>query len=1075
MLFQMAPKKEIPAGSVKVPRNLLIFSQLVLCVITINVTLLPCDSDVNSTTVDCSNIPLIYVPRITSTNVISINISYTGIQRVRSQDFLDIPNLQTLNMMGNCPLPYQRISKHDSCDVKISENALASLDNLQYLNVSGNSLTSIPHLPRSLIVLDLKSNQIFNISEPLKTPHLQELLLANNCFYANPCNHSARISEEVFKQLTQLKTLDLAQNNLTAVPKGLPASLEFLDLRLNTITEILKGAFANLTSLRHLNLAWNCQRCDHTSRPCFPCPQNKPLQLNPLSFDVKNSSITYLSLRGNSLTTIPEGLFRPLNNLKELDLSDNFLSYPIRNGTFFTDLTHLTSINFFYNNEPLHTFSNMTLSPYITSMSNLQELKLSGNFFRSFLSDSLCLLSEFKLLKRLELRMNFIDYFNFTALRQMPSLVYIDLSQNMLNLSQCWVYPSCESLSEQGCQSQNLYKYEYNEPALTLLSQDISSGRDMMESNQLRMPEMLEKKEFRFKFLEDFITEFCSNRLTLDLSQNDIVYLNDSLFIGMENVSCLDLSLNYMNLPLKGKQFTRLKKMIVLNLSHNRLDLYYKDAFMDIKNTLRVLDLSNNQFYFKMEGMGHHLEFLSNLKMLEVLSLANNAIGMRIDKELNSDSLKYLYFNGNKLFIMWESDNNRYTRFFQNLTSLLLLDISKNKLKNIPFDVLCSLPRSIQYLNISQNKLHLFPWRNISALSNLTHLDLSQNSMYFLPYIGVEFPDQFNFLDLSHNKLKAIPQDFFSKAKSLQYLFLSYNQIKELSRQFFPTPFKNGSALKYLTLHGNPFRCDCETSWFAEYLVTTPVQIPYLTTSVRCQYPESKLGKNIWSIDQRSCQDIYGSVPFLVCSFFTVVLTLLPLLKHLYGWDLWYCLHVFWAGIKGYSKLPDNDSKHRYDAFVVFNTINLAMRDWVYKELLVHLECEGPRRFCLCLEERDWIPGLSCIENLHNAVHNSVKTVFVLSSSVTNHETVNGVTRQAFFMVQQRLLDEKVDVAVLVLLDEMFPKLKYLQLRKRLCRKSVLSWPKNPHAQPIFWNQLRMALKSDNLRFYDNNMSESFN
>uniref|UniRef100_A0A0E9VSU1 Uncharacterized protein n=1 Tax=Anguilla anguilla TaxID=7936 RepID=A0A0E9VSU1_ANGAN len=25
------------------------------------------------------------------------------------------------------------------------------------------------------------------------------------------------------------------------------------------------------------------------------------------------------------------------------------------------------------------------------------------------------------------------------------------------------------------------------------------------------------------------------------------------------------------------------------------------------------------------------------------------------------------------------------------------------------------------------------------------------------------------------------------------------------------------------------------------------------------------------------------------------------------------------------------------------------------------------RRFSLCLEERDWVPGVACIENLHNA------------------------------------------------------------------------------------------------------------
>uniref|UniRef100_A0A672NQT5 TIR domain-containing protein n=1 Tax=Sinocyclocheilus grahami TaxID=75366 RepID=A0A672NQT5_SINGR len=89
------------------------------------------------------------------------------------------------------------------------------------------------------------------------------------------------------------------------------------------------------------------------------------------------------------------------------------------------------------------------------------------------------------------------------------------------------------------------------------------------------------------------------------------------------------------------------------------------------------------------------------------------------------------------------------------------------------------------------------------------------------------------------------------------------------------------------------------------------------------------------------------------------------------------------------------------------------------------------------------------------------KTVFALTSpSGCSHES--GVIRQAFLLVQQCLLDEKVDVAVLVLLDLLFPKFKYLQMRKQLCKKPVLSWPKNPRVQPLFWNNLRVALVSDN-------------
>uniref|UniRef100_A0A8C5FB61 Toll-like receptor 9 n=1 Tax=Gadus morhua TaxID=8049 RepID=A0A8C5FB61_GADMO len=98
----------------------------------------------------------------------------------------------------------------------------------------------------------------------------------------------------------------------------------------------------------------------------------------------------------------------------------------------------------------------------------------------------------------------------------------------------------------------------------------------------------------------------------------------------------------------------------------------------------------------------------------------------------------------------------------------------------------------------------------------------------------------------------------------------------------------------------------------------------------------------------------------------------------------------------------------------------------------------------------------------------------VLNLANNGMATVNGLIQQTFFMVQQRLLDEKVDVAVLILLDKMFPKLKYVQLRTRLCKKSVMSWPRNPKAQPLFWNQMRIALSSDNLKLYDKNISESF-
>lgn len=939
----------------------------------------------------------------------SINLSQTKIQEVKDHAFAGVPNLNTLEIRDNCLPGNLRTPGQDHCKMEIDQEAFRHLQHLTHLILSGNSLTSIPLLPERLQVLDLQNNCIVNIIVPLNTPNLEALLLSRNCFYANPCNQSLYINETVFRNLPKLKNLTLGYDNLTAVPKELPTSLEVLDLRENTITEIPNNTFANLTNLTYLNVEWNCQRCDHAARPCFPCPQNHSLKLHPNSLFSENSSIVFLSLRGNSLKTFPQGLFAPLKKLKGLDISDNFLGYEMQNGTFFRELKGLTWISLIYNYEPLKTFPELNLSPFIGNITRLQSLLLSGNFFRTLSEESFDVLSHLKKLKLLELRMNFISTCNLTSLKKVPSLTTLVLSQNMLNFIPCCSSLSFGMVGRESCQNQNSYTNRHQDMPPVIVDREPVSRENVWESSKSNELEFKEKSLCQIPSLGNFKHKYCSDRLTFNLSQNNIVSLNKNVFLGMENVVCLDLSYNYMSQTLRGGLFDSMKQLVFLNMSYNRLDLYNRDIFSELNATLKVLDVSNNDFHFKMKGMGHRFEFLPNLSNLEVLSMANNGIGMRIDQQLSSQSLKYLYFYGNNLDIMWGSTNNKYTHFFQNLTNLTYLDISDNNLKSISPEVLCNFPVSITSLCISHNPLKYFPWQNISALSNLCHLDLSHNFLHELVPEAIQFGATFSFLDLSHNYISYIPENFFSEAKSLQNLFLNHNQIKVVNHQHLPAPFLNGSSLQILTLHENPFKCDCNTSWFADYLRTTPVKIPHLLTLVQCEFPESQQGQILLSMDQRSCQEIYGSLAFLFSSFLAVMLTVLPLLKHLYGWDVWYCLQVFWAGLKGYSQLPGSDSGHRYDAFVVFDTGNPAVRDWVYNELTVNLENLGNRRFSLCLEERDWIPGLSCIDNLHNAVHSSVKTVFVLSRGTNGSELVNGIIRQAFFMVQQQLLDEKVN------------------------------------------------------------------
>ncbi|KAI7789923.1 toll-like receptor 9 [Triplophysa rosa] len=1030
----------------------------------------PCENHITNNgliNVNCQHRHLAKIPQFKSLLVISLNMNGNHIHQVKSDAFSGIPNLKHLTLMWNCVPDVSKEKIRPSCYLKIDPDAFVGLEKLSSLHLAGNSLKTIPPLPKQLAVLGLEFNNIFHIDQPLGTPHLKEMLLNKNCFYANPCYRSYFIHPRVFQDLPELLNLTLSYNNVTLVPPHLPRSLESLDLGENKITTISKESFVNLTRLRHLNLGWNCQRCDHASEPCFPCPNNQSLDLHQGAFSDQRDSLISLSLRGNSIRTLPLYLFARLHKLQELDLSDNLLAYTIQNGTFYEELQSVASLNLLYNYEPLNTFSELILSPSIEKMTALRELFLSGFFFKVLSNHSLAPLSKLPRLESLELRMNFICSVNMSALSQLRSLRWVGLSQNMLAFNPCISF----------CTSKAIPKYLSHRGHRHIEGLGVPNAEVWLNSVQ----ESKRDDCPLYYSLWLFKKQICWKNLMFDLSQNSIPWLNESIFTGMEKAVCIDLSYNYISQTLNGQQFSRLSKLAYLNMAHNRIDLYSDKAFQEISDTLQVLDLSNNEFHFVMKGMGHRFTFISHLSSLQMLSLANNHIGLRISTTLTSASLKYLVFSGNRLDIMWDSRRDEYMRFFQGLTKLTHLDISENHLKSFSPKAFVNLPPTLRVLRVDSNMLSYFPWGNISVLKDLCYLNLSGNMLSFLPNNHLEL--KLISLDLSHNRLTVIPKTFFSHAKNLKNLMLNHNQLKFLDVHALPWSFRKGSTICAsgqhqnasckLVLHANPFACSCVTSEFAKFLRETVLNVPQLTTHIHCAYPQSLAGVNVLSIDLRSCQDIFGSVAFLCTSLLTLAATIIPLLKHLYGWDLWYCVQILWTGHKGHTPANGHTSDSHYDAFVVFDTSNKAVREWIYKEMIERLENRGRWNFRLCLEERDWLPGVSCIENLHKAVYNSRKTVFVLTSP-GGYSEASGVVKQAFLLVQQRLLDEKLDVAVLVLLDLLFPKFKYLQMRKRLCRKSVLSWPRNPRAQPLFWNNLSAALLSDNMSEYNKNVTESF-
>ncbi|XP_039527404.1 toll-like receptor 7 [Pimephales promelas] len=1015
---------------------------------------LKCDvSQANNGTevsVNCTERDLTEVPLGIPTNTTNLTLTINHIPHIRNDSFHELHNITEIDLRCNC-VPIKVGPKDRVCtqSVTIDNGTFWKLKNLRSLYLDGNQLSSIPKgLPPNIVLLSLEVNSIFSILKENLTEltNIQRLYLGQNCYFRNPCNRSYNIERDAFVQLDKMTLLSLKSNNLSYIPHQLPSSLKELYLYNNNIQTITDEDFQNLTELEILDLSGNCPRCYNAPFPCTPCPNNAPLQIHPDSFKTLNNLKT-LRLHSNSLTNIPSKWFHNLTRLVLLDLSSNFLAKEITCASFPSFLPFLEELDLSFNFELQVYPASLNLSRSFDRLKSLRVLRIRGYVFQELKLEDLKPLTELNDLEFIDLGTNFIKIANLSLLKKLKSFRIINLSDNKISMPSEGEYAASHS---------NRREKQDGSPMFQGAQYHNGQVKDIHYFLYDEYARSCKYKDKELWITSPFNNECSSFGKTLDISRNNIFFLH-SRFLDLDELRCLNLSGNAMSQSLNGSEFVKLKNLQYLDFSDNRLDLMFSTAFQEL-SSLVVLDISRNSHFFVAEGLTHMLNFTKSLVKLRKLIMNDNQISTSTNTEMESFSLEHLEFKGNRLDMLWRDGDTRYVNYFKKLMALKTLDVSQNNLNFIPQGVFEGLPETLTELYITKNKLKSFKWEGLKNLKNLQLLDLSGNQLTDLPTCLSNYTKSIQTLVLHDNRIAKLPRDFLKDAFSLKVLDLSYNRIQFIQESSFPENVID--HLQTLYLNNNRFVCSCNATWFVRWINRTSVNIPRLATDVTCSSPSAQKGQSVIFLNVQACQ--HNSLSIILCIFLTsVILSILTLTisSHLFFWDVWYIYHFCLAKLKGYRRLSSNSTV--YDAFVVYDTTDPAVHEWVTQELRIHLEEKGDPRMQLCLEERDWVPGCPLIENLSQSIQLSKRTVFIL----TGHYIKSGSFRTAFYMAHQRLMDERNDVIVLIFLERMPCHSKYLKLRKRLYKKSVLEWPRNPQAQRYFWFSLRSLMSTERQQY----------
>ncbi|XP_053624397.1 insulin-like growth factor-binding protein complex acid labile subunit isoform X1 [Plodia interpunctella] len=319
------------------------------------------------------------------------------------------------------------------------------------------------------------------------------------------------------------------------------------------------------------------------------------------------------------------------------------------------------------------------------------------------------------------------------------------------------------------------------------------------------------------------------NLTELYLDHNNIEQMPSETFMHLPALTTLILSNNKIS-TLVPRLFRMLAKLNTLDLSNNPLAELNPEVFKDIQhlryfrcrrcllrrvNTqiyhlaphIEELDLGENQFKYLTSD-----EFIS-LKKLKKLRLDGNQLSVIVDNMFSRNrELRVLALARNRLALLAPAA-------LTNLTSLVHLDISHNKIDRFHLQTFAPVVESLKTINFSGNNLPLNEIAIVlQILPDIHGVGLANLSLEMIPPNFFTYNEHLVGLDISWNKLTEFPYKLLTRTKFLQHLDISHNNLQTLSEQ----DLQRLEAIAQISLSKNKWRCDqCSAGTMLVYMTTT--------------------------------------------------------------------------------------------------------------------------------------------------------------------------------------------------------------------------------------------------------------